>query len=239
MRGERAHFGGKPIPSNSEGKAEMRLASRHRPTGPGPTHRARGARQHQTQQKVMVMGEFFEAHQWALPLIIFFGRICDVTLGTLRIIFVSKGERTKAPIVGFFEVFIWVVVISQIFAHANDLIAYLSYAAGYAAGNYVGIMVENKIAFGFQLFRVYTRKDGQELARLLNSNGFGSTCIKGQGAVSEVSIIETVVSRKAVRRVTQIIDEFDPTTFYLVEDIRSKSKGIFTMSTGGLPRIGK
>lgn len=185
------------------------------------------------------MFEFFEAHWWALPLVIFLGRICDVTLGTLRIIYVSKGERTKAPIVGFFEVFIWVVVISQIFTHANDLIAYLSYAAGYAAGNYIGILVENKIAFGYQLFRVYTKKSGSELAVLLNNNGFGSTYIKGQGAVSEVSIIETVVSRKSVKKVTGIIESFDPTTFYLVEDIRSKRKGIFGMSAAGAPRLGK
>ena len=105
------------------------------------------------------MTELFQLYPWLLPLVIFFGRICDVTLGTLRIIFVSKGERKKAPIVGFFEVFIWVVIISQIFSHANDIIAYLAYAAGYAAGNYVGILVENKIAFGFQLFRVYTKAE--------------------------------------------------------------------------------
>ncbi|WP_242052490.1 DUF5698 domain-containing protein [Dysgonomonas sp. GY75] len=114
------------------------------------------------------MFTIFETYPWLLPLMIFFGRICDVTLGTLRIIFVSKGERYKAPIVGFFEVFIWVVIISQIFAHANSLIAYVAYAAGYAAGNYVGILVENRIAFGYQLLRVYTKKDVPELIKDLN-----------------------------------------------------------------------
>lgn len=183
------------------------------------------------------MFELFDIYPWLLPVVIFFGRICDVTLGTLRIIFVSKGERSKAPIVGFFEVFIWVVIISQIFANANSLISYLAYAAGYAAGNYVGILVENKIAFGFQLFRVYTKKEGMELTKLLNKNGFGSTYIMGEGAVSKVAIIETVVSRKSEKRVTEIINEFDPSAFYLVEDIRSKQKGIF--SAGGFPRLGK
>ena len=96
------------------------------------------------------MFTIFETYPWLLPVMIFFGRICDVTLGTLRIIFVSKGEKYKAPIVGFFEVFIWVVIISQIFSQANSLVAYVAYAAGYAAGNYVGILVENRIAFGYQ-----------------------------------------------------------------------------------------
>lgn len=185
------------------------------------------------------MFSFLDTYPWLLPIIIFVGRICDVTLGTLRIIFVSKGEKSKAPIVGFFEVFIWVVIISQVFSHANSLIAYISYAAGYAAGNYIGILVENKIAFGFQMFRVYTRKSGPELIKILNRNGLGSTYIKGEGAVSEVDIVEAVVSRKYAERMTVIIETFDPDAFYVIEDIRSKQKGIFNISAAGSPRIGK
>ena len=184
------------------------------------------------------MFEIFNTHPWLLPLVIFVGRICDVTLGTLRIIFVSKGERTKAPLVGFFEVFIWVVVISQLLSHANNIFSYLAYAGGYATGNFVGIIVENKIAFGFQLYRIYTKKEeGLDLIKILNKNGFGSTYIMGEGAVSKVGIIETVVSRKAEKKVIQIINDFDPAAFYVVEDIRSKQKGIF--AAGGFPRPGK
>ena len=186
------------------------------------------------------MFEFLEIHPWLMPVIIFFGRICDVTLGTLRIIFVSKGERKKAPIVGFFEVFIWIMVISQIVSNANNIVAYLAYAGGYAAGNYIGILVENKIAFGFQLFRIYTKKNGGELARILYKKGFGSTYIKGEGAVYDVGIIEAVVSRKHSARIESLINEFDPDIFYLVEDIRTKQRGFFSMpSAAGAPRIGK
>ena len=183
------------------------------------------------------MFDFIDSYPWLLPTIIFFGRICDVTLGTLRIIFVSKGEKKKAPIVGFFEVFIWVIVISQIFSNANDIFVYLAYAGGYATGNFVGILVENKIAFGFQLFRIYTKKSGSELTQLLNKKGIGSTYIKGEGAISEVSVIETVVSRKREKMVVDIINDFDVEAFYLIEDVRSKQKGIF--STAGAPRLGK
>lgn len=186
------------------------------------------------------MFDIFDIYPWLLPIVIFFGRICDVTLGTLRIIFVSKGEKYKAPIVGFFEVFIWVVIISQIFSNSNSIIAYLAYAGGYATGNYVGILVENKIAFGYQLFRIYTKSNGSELARILNQKGFGSTLIRGEGAVSEVDIIETVINRKNERKVTEILNEFDPNAFYLVEDIRSKQKGIFALaSSASAPRLGK
>jgi len=186
------------------------------------------------------MFDYIDTFPWLLPLIIFFGRICDVTLGTLRIIFVSKGEKNKAPIVGFIEVFIWVVVISQIFSNATNIFAYIAYAAGYATGNYVGILVENKIGFGYQLFRIYTKKDGGELMKMLHEKGFGSTWIKGTGAISEVSIIESVVSRRVEKNIVEIIHNFDPDTFYLIEDIRSKQKGIFAFtSAAGAPRLGK
>lgn len=175
------------------------------------------------------MFTIFESYPWLLPIVIFFGRICDVTLGTLRIIFVSKGERYKAPIVGFFEVFIWVVIISQIFSHANSIIAYLAYAGGYAAGNFVGILVENKIAFGYQLLRVYTKKDAFELVRNLNKKNIGATLIKGEGAISEVHILEIVISRKALNEAIDQIISFDSSAFYLIEDIRHKQKGIFAI----------
>lgn len=175
------------------------------------------------------MFTIFETYPWLLPVMIFFGRICDVTLGTLRIIFVSKGEKYKAPIVGFFEVFIWVVIISQIFSQANSLVAYISYAAGYAAGNYVGILVENRIAFGYQLLRVYTKKEALELIKVLNSKDIGATFVKGEGAVSQVHIVEIVIGRKSLNEVIGIISDFDSKVFYLVEDIRYKKEGIFTL----------
>ena len=98
-------------------------------------------------------------------------------------------------------------------------------------------MVESKIAIGFLLFRIYTKKDGAELTRLLNDNGFGSTCFRGEGAISEVAVIETAVSRKSEKKVVRLVNSFDPDAFYLIEDVRSKQRGIF--SAAAAPRLGK
>lgn len=182
------------------------------------------------------MFDFLDTYPWILPIIIFFGRICDVSLGTLRIIFVSKGEKYKAPLVGFFEVFIWIVIISQVLARANDIVSYLSYAAGYAAGNYVGILIEQRIAFGVVLFRIFTKKEGLELTRKLNVKGFGSTCLSGHGAVSRVDVVESVFDRKLIKEVETIVTEFDPNAFYIIEDIRSRQRGIFLSRTPSLFR---
>lgn len=187
------------------------------------------------------MFTFLDQYPWILPIVIFFGRIIDVSLGTLRIIFVSKGEKYKAPVIGFFEVFIWIVVISEIFSRANDMIAYLSYAGGYATGNYVGILIEKRIAFGIMLCRVYTKKSGQSLVSILNGAGFGATLVKGTGAISEVDIIETVVERKSMRKIEEMIQSFDPDAFYVAEDVRTRQKGIFPKTTSflGAWRAGK
>lgn len=182
------------------------------------------------------MFDFLDQYPYLLPFIIFFGRIIDVTLGTLRIIFVSKGEKYKAPIFGFFEVLIWIVVISEILSRANDMIAYVSYAAGYATGNYVGIMIEQRIAFGIMLFRVYTKKSGKELVALLSSDGYGATTIQGTGSKDKIDIVEAVVERKAMKKIVKILTEYDPDVFYVTEDVRARQRGIFPQAPSILSR---
>jgi uncharacterized protein YebE (UPF0316 family) len=173
------------------------------------------------------MFDFLDVYPWLLPIIIFCGRVCDVSLGTLRIIFVSKGEKYKAPLIGFVEVFIWVVIISQILARANDLVAYVSYAAGYATGNYVGILLENRIAYGVVLCRIYTQKKGIELVQTLNKLNIGATLTHGIGSTKEVDIIETVIDRKEMKTLERTLNNFDSNIFYVVEDVRTKQNGIF------------
>ncbi len=173
------------------------------------------------------MFDFLDHYPYLLPVFIFFGRICDVTLGTLRIIFVSKGKKGIAPFIGFFEVFIWIVIISQILSRANDLVAYLSYAGGYATGTYVGILIESKLAFGVLLYRVYTREDGGNLVRMLNENGFGATIVHGEGSVGRVDVVETVVARQLMKKIEALIKSFDENAFYVTEDVRTAQNGIF------------
>jgi len=177
------------------------------------------------------MFDFLDQYPYLLPFVIFFGRIMDVTLGTLRIIFVSKGQKYLAPIMGFFEVFIWILIISQIFTRAHDMIAYLSYAAGYATGNYVGIIIEGRIAYGILVCRIYTNKEPATLVSMLREHGYGATTMEGMGSQQKVYIIEAVVERKALKEIDHFIATFDQNTFYTAEDVRVRQKGIFPKSS--------
>lgn len=173
------------------------------------------------------MSEFLVAYPWALPFVIFFGRIVDVSLGTLRIVFVSRGARNIAPVIGFVEIFIWIVVIAQVFTHADGLVSYLAYALGYAAGTFIGLTVENKIGFGYVIMRLFTKIKGSSLVLALNQNGFGATVIKGEGAIYKVDIVETVVRRTDIRAVEALMELHDSDAFHTIEDVRTRHKGIF------------
>ena len=70
-----------------------------------------------------------------IPLMIFLARIADVTFGTIRIIFISRGVKNLATIFGFCEIMIWLFAISQIIQHVSNFVYYMAYASGYAKGD--------------------------------------------------------------------------------------------------------
>ena len=99
-----------------------------------------------------------------LPVLIFFARIVDVTFGTLRIIFISRGMRLLAPVVAFFEILIWLVAIGQVFQDIGSVVNILAYSLGFAVGNYVGILVEERMAMGLVLVRVITQYEADAVS---------------------------------------------------------------------------
>jgi len=168
-----------------------------------------------------------------LPLLIFIARVVDVSLGTLRIIFTARGRRYLAPLLGFVEVFIWIVIVSQITRQASNLLAYLAYAAGFAAGNYVGIWIENRLAIGTLIIRAILPDEGvlaTDLAATLHQAGYGVTRVAGTGANGPVQLIYTVIRRKDLAQVSALIRQTHPRAFLTVEELRSVAEGIFPPS---------
>lgn len=162
-----------------------------------------------------------------IPVLIFIARICDVSIGTLRIIFVSKGNRKVAPILGFFEVLIWIIAISKIMQNLDNYINYVAYAAGFATGNFVGMIIEEKLAMGIQMIRVFTNENGMDLVKTLNNNGFGATTIEAHGAKEKVHLVYSIVHRNELEKVLDVINEFNPRAFFTIEDVKTVNEGIF------------
>jgi len=167
-----------------------------------------------------------------LPFLIFAARILDVSLGTVRVIFVSRGLKYLAPILGFIEVLIWLLAIGQIMKNLSNPVCYIAYAAGFAMGNFVGICIAERLSLGVVLVRVVTQKDASPLVDKLKMRDYGLTCVDGHGTHGQVKVLFTIVPRREVRNLVMLIKEFNPDAFYSIEEVGFVEKGIFPLKTG-------
>jgi len=155
-----------------------------------------------------------------VPLLILMARVVDVSLDTIRVIMIAKGYRSKAPIIGFFQVLIWIITITRIMANLENWTAYIGYAGGFAIGTYVGMKLEEKLALGYELIRVITSTDATRLIAELGEKGYHITFVDGEGRDGKVGILFIVERRKVIRDVIEIIKKLNPKAFYTIEDVR-------------------
>ena len=182
---------------------------------------------------LLELGEHFDPAVFdyiILPALIFFARMVDMTLGTIRIIFVARSMKTIAPIVGFFESLIWLFAISQIIMNLSNLATYIAFAAGFAAGNYVGIYLESKLAVGLLSIRAVTTNDASDLINYLREHNFGVTSVSALGVTGRVRLIISVIKRKDLEEYIKIVKQFNPKAFISIEDVRSVQEGFFPTS---------
>jgi uncharacterized protein YebE (UPF0316 family) len=168
-----------------------------------------------------------------LPLLIFIARMSDVSLGTLRNVFIGKGLRRVVPIVAFFEVIIWLISIRQIMSHLDNPLCYIAFAAGFATGTYVGMYIERRLALGLQVLRIITAQDAKALVHALSEANVGITVVDGHGAKGPVKIIFTIIKRKDLQQIRELIRKYNPNAFYTIEDIRHANLGVFPEFNGG------
>jgi uncharacterized protein YebE (UPF0316 family) len=161
-----------------------------------------------------------------LPLLIFCARIFDVSLGTVRIIFVARGNKVISPLLGFFEVLIWLMAIGKIMQNLTNVAAYIAYAGGFAMGNFLGIVIEQKLAVGLLAIRVITSKDASSLILSLKKAGYGVTVVDAVGNTGKVNLLYSVIKRSKVKNVVEMIRQFNPRAFYSVEEVKHVHEGI-------------
>jgi uncharacterized protein YebE (UPF0316 family) len=172
-----------------------------------------------------------ELFSWViLPILIFLARIIDVSFSTLRIVFLGRGQKLLASSFGFVEVIIWLVAMTQIMQNLDNVFCYLAYGLGFAAGTYIGMKIEEKLAIGVQVVRIFLPKDGDKLKQALHKAGFGYTLVDAEGATGKVKIIYTIVRRKDVPKVTELIAQHHSKAFYSIEDLITVKEGIFPPS---------
>ncbi len=169
-----------------------------------------------------------ELYNWVvLPLLIALARIVDVTVGTIRVIMVSRGYKNIAPVLGFGEVIIWLLAIGQIMQQLDNVMSYIGYGAGFAAGNYIGIHLVEKMSLGTVVLRIIPRTDSTALVGALRGAGYGVTAVNAEGKDGPVQIIFSIVKKKDLQGALGIINEHNPNAFYTIEEVQRVNEGFF------------
>ncbi|HEY8392391.1 MAG TPA: DUF2179 domain-containing protein [Capillibacterium sp.] len=158
-------------------------------------------------------------------LFIFFARICDVTLSTIRILMLTRGKRVLAAGLGFFEVSIYITALSAVVGNLDNPWKVLAYALGYSTGTLVGGYLEEKLAVGYTFVELVPKSHPAELTNALREENFGVTVLEGEGRSGPRYILNIILRRKDLPRLQRVIDRVDPEAFYTILDARGTKGG--------------
>ena len=166
--------------------------------------------------------------EWYIPALIFVARIIDVSIGTVRIIFVISGRAWIASVLGFFEVLVWAIAVGNMVKFLDHWPALLGYAGGFAAGTLAGLAIERRLAVGLRLIRVINPDISANVAANLRDEGYRVTRVEGTGRDGPVELSFTVVKRRRAEAVVALVRSISPRAFITVERADSAEGGSFT-----------
>jgi len=164
---------------------------------------------------------------WLGAALIFFLRVCDMSLDTLRVLFVMRGKKQVAWILGFCQSAIFLLAIGKVLTQITNPLNIIGYAAGFATGNVVGMIIEERIAIGHILVNIISPRRGSAIVSHLRQNGYAVTELSGRGKDGMVSMINCSVLRKKVDAVHSLVNEIDPEAFITAEDVRPIRRGFW------------
>ncbi|MCG0277143.1 MAG: DUF2179 domain-containing protein [Thermanaeromonas sp.] len=166
-------------------------------------------------------------------LLIFLARVTDVTLATLRVLFVVRGRRFHAAGLGFIEVIIWVASLKFVMEHLSDPVSVIFYALGFATGNIVGSYIEEKMALGQVAVQVITLCHPMELAQKLRDAGYGVTVTQGYGKEGTHPILYLNLPRRRLAELQELLNRWDAQAFVVIQDVKDTCGGFYGWRKGG------
>lgn len=159
------------------------------------------------------------------PVVIFFLRISDVSLATVRMLLMVRNRKLLVPILAFFEVSIWVFAVATVVQHLSSPWHLMGYAGGYATGNIVGMLIEERLALGLATVRTMVADGGAELAATLRVSGYAVTEMAGRGRDGAVEVLYSVMHRRRVAPYVRMVNEGAPDSFVVVDEPRAVHRG--------------
>lgn len=171
------------------------------------------------------MFDFLSISPWLLTFLIFILRVTDMSLDTLRVLFVLRGRKSMAWILGFLQSAIWVIAITSVLNNLENLLNIIAYAGGFATGNVVGMAIEERLAIGHAHMRIISSGKGSAILDAIRRAGYAATEIPGRGKDGTVTIISCSIKRKHISKIQKEISQIDQNAFVTVEEIRPIHRG--------------
>jgi uncharacterized protein YebE (UPF0316 family) len=163
-----------------------------------------------------------EVFKWVLlPILIFLARVSDVSINTVRVIYMLNGRRYLSTALGFFESLIWLIAISQILQNVTNPVTYLAYSGGFATGIWVGMIIEERLAIGNVIIRIISQKDATQMIDNLREYGLRITVLDAEGNNGPVSVIFLISKRQQLQSITEIVEQTNPMAVFTVEGVKS------------------
>ena len=163
----------------------------------------------------------------AAGLFVFFMRVIDMSLDTLRLLFVMRGWKYQAGALGAVQATVFILAVSTVLQGPLNVYTVIGYAAGFGAGVIIGMVAEERLALGYLMFRIYSSEHGPEIAQLLREAGFAVTEFSGQGRDSTLTVINSAVARRHRQTVRALVEQIDPAAFITVDDVHPLQRGYF------------
>ena len=171
------------------------------------------------------MFDFLSLSPWFLTFLIFILRVTDMSLDTLRVLFVLRGRKSMAWILGFLQSAIWVIAITSVLNNLENFLNIIAYAGGFATGNVVGMAIEERLAIGHAHMRIISSGKGSAILDAIRRAGYAATEIPGRGKDGTVTIISCSIKRKHISKIQKEISQIDQNAFVTVEEIRPIHRG--------------
>ncbi len=177
-----------------------------------------------------------ELYSWViLPAFIFLARICDVSMETIRVVYISRGIKFLAPIIAFFEIVIWLLAMEVVMNDLSNIANFVAFALGFATGTYVGLVIEERLSIGMVILRIITTEDSEgQISSYLAHENCGVTRMDAQGSRGNVKMILSLVNRTDIPRITEFIRNVNPHAFFSLEDVRYVNEGVFRQKEPGM-----
>lgn len=138
-------------------------------------------------------------------LFIFFARIIDVSLGTVRMILVIRGNKYPAAIIGFFEILVYTLALGLVVGNLDDPVKLLVFCSGFALGILVGSIIEEKLSLGYRGLQAIIDRQNAYIIEELRNEGFPVTCWEASGRLGPKLVLSIVTTRSNAAKLAERI----------------------------------